>query len=77
MACYFGMVSTRKSEPYTRLAVDSFLKHTPMRAGDEFFLIDNDATLEIAAHPAISLIRNAAPLSAGRARFLRRRVTSI
>jgi len=63
MANYYGMVSTSKSEAYTRLAVDSFLKHTPLSADDEFFLIDNDATLEVRRHPAINLLRNAVPLS--------------
>lgn len=39
----FGMVTTRKSEAYTHLAVQSFFQTTPLNAGDEFVLIDNDS----------------------------------
>lgn len=61
MSRYYGMVSTSKSEVYTRIAVDSFLKHTRLAPGDAFFLIDNDSTLEMAPNPAVNLLRNTAP----------------
>jgi GT2 family glycosyltransferase len=61
MGRYYGMVSTSKSEVYTRIAVDSFLRHTPLPPGDAFFLIDNDSTLEMAPNPAVNLLRNTAP----------------
>ena len=39
----FGMISTAKSREYTFPALQSFFAYTPLKADDEFHLIDNDA----------------------------------
>lgn len=41
----FGMVSTKLSERYTIEALRTFFAATQLRSGDEFLLIDNDASL--------------------------------
>lgn len=62
----FGMTSTRHSRDYTPHALETFFKHTCLESGDEFFLIDNDQSLdaEIATKfGPVTFMRNATPLS--------------
>jgi hypothetical protein len=39
------MVSTKSSKNYTPLAVESFLKHTPLKPNEKLIVIDNDESL--------------------------------
>src|SRR5207302_345884 len=38
----FGMIHCAHSTPYTRLALASFFRHTPLHDGDRVLLLDND-----------------------------------
>ena len=61
----FGMVNTRDSAPYTPYALRSFFEHTPLEAGDRFFLIDNDhscAENDYSKFSRLELIMNQQPL---------------
>ena len=63
---YFSMVTTSYSHDYTRLALSSFLQHTPLCAGDELLLIDNDGDFKPADmpdSPYLRLHRNDTPRS--------------
>lgn len=44
---YYCMTSTQSTEKYTKTAINSFFKNTQLRKQDKFFLIDNDASLEL------------------------------
>jgi GT2 family glycosyltransferase len=61
---FFAMVTTRGSSAYTPRALNSFFANTPLSAGDEFFLIDNDGAYVPGSppHDRINLIRNPTPL---------------
>lgn len=38
----YGMITVKSSSYYTRIALESFFKHTELKTGDAFCLIDND-----------------------------------
>jgi len=61
----YAIISTAKSDHYTDLAVDSFIKNTRLAARDEFYLIDNDNTGKY-NHRNISVINNPEPKSFAR-----------
>lgn len=42
MGIIYSLVSTKKSQTYTTLALESFFKHTKLKNHDEVYLIDND-----------------------------------
>jgi GT2 family glycosyltransferase len=58
----YAMISTRKSEHYTHLALTSFLKYTSLGQNDIFYLIDNDNT-GVYENYKIKLINNNQPQS--------------
>lgn len=61
----FGMVTTGHSHEYTAHALTSFFETTGIGPGDEFWLIDNDGTLEhslTGGLPRVEVITNPAPL---------------
>src|SRR5207248_10955955 len=56
------MVTMTKSASYTVPALDSFFQHTPMREGDRFILLDNDADFDLPERfAAVELVRNDRP----------------
>ncbi|MFN8389994.1 MAG: hypothetical protein U0136_06865 [Bdellovibrionota bacterium] len=62
----FGMISTILSTDYTWYALDTFFRHTPLRAEDRFLLIDNDVGSVDEARlkrdfPAAELLSNPSP----------------
>jgi GT2 family glycosyltransferase len=61
-ATAYVIISTKKSEHYTQLAVDSFLQTTKLHKDDEFYLIDNDNTGKF-NHVNAQVINNSTPLS--------------
>lgn len=38
----YGMITVRSSTEYTKVALDTFFKHTALKPGDKVILIDND-----------------------------------
>jgi GT2 family glycosyltransferase len=62
MTVVFGMVSTRHSLEFTRLAVDSFLRTTSLENGSQFLLLDNDQSAG-EMPPAVTVLRNNSPRS--------------
>jgi hypothetical protein len=58
----YAIISTRKSDHYTGLAIDSFLKNTKLSSNDCFYLVDNDNTGKYADRN-ISVINNPSPQS--------------
>jgi glycosyltransferase involved in cell wall biosynthesis/GT2 family glycosyltransferase len=61
---YYCMVSTRKSQQYTEYALKSFFKNTTLNSQDQFFLIDNDKSLDISTLDfRVNVIFNASPRS--------------
>lgn len=58
----YAMITSKSSDYYTGLAIDSFLKHTKLGSNDQFYLIDNDA---IGTHrdKPINIIVNSHPQS--------------
>ena len=62
MSPVFGMISTRRSATFTALAVESFLRTTPLDAGSELLLIDNDGSID-EAPPGVHLAHNPEPRS--------------
>jgi hypothetical protein len=67
MAKVFGMVTTRASDDYTSVALESFFGHTPMEEADVFLLIDNDGGWSERHQPGadkrIELVLNPQPRS--------------
>ncbi|RIL12151.1 MAG: hypothetical protein DCC75_00965 [Proteobacteria bacterium] len=62
----FGMVSTKDSLEYTKHALDTFARSTPLSAEDRFILIDNDGSYQssgITAPFKLELAVNSSPLS--------------
>jgi len=56
---YYGMVNTTRSSAYTLPALQSFFRHTPLGAGDRFFLFDNDADFELpSGFDRVEVVRN-------------------
>lgn len=39
---YYGIVTVKKTWQYTKVCLESFLKHTKLREQDKFIMIDND-----------------------------------
>jgi GT2 family glycosyltransferase len=59
---YFGMVNTSSSAAYTFPALKSFFRHTPMMAGDRFFLFDNNGDLSLPeTFERVEIVRNPEP----------------
>ncbi|HVB37669.1 MAG TPA: hypothetical protein VND92_03995 [Vicinamibacterales bacterium] len=63
MNVVFGMVSTRHSFALTKVAIDSFLRTTPLGPGDEFLLIDNDRSIVEPLPAGVTLLQNTSPRS--------------
>lgn len=62
----YGMVTTRNSHRYTRYALESFFRTTPLENDELFFLVDNDriADREIGKHyPRVHMLVNDSPRS--------------
>lgn len=63
----FAMVTTKYSERYTWLAIQTFFQFTPLAAEDRFILIDNDGTFDTTAaagrYPRLEFLINAEPKS--------------
>jgi GT2 family glycosyltransferase len=59
---YYCMVSTKNTERYTDLSIDTFFKNTNLKDFDKFFLIDNDGNYQVKNHKnKITLISNSEP----------------
>lgn len=56
----YAMITTEKSNQYTSVAIDSFLKSTRLDKNDEFVLIDNDNE---GIYTTVDVIRNESPKS--------------
>ena len=58
----FGMVTTRPSAQYTVSALSSFFRFSELRDGDQFYLIDNDRSLNLEAvrraYPQVTVVLN-------------------
>lgn len=61
--CLFGMITTRASAEYTGPALNSFFSNTELVNGDEFVLIDNDASYLAPLPPNVSLKPRSQPQS--------------
>jgi len=59
----FAMVSTEPSKKYTPFAIESFLKFTPLRAGEKLILIDNDGSLRTPQTEFLSYSKPSKPRS--------------
>ena len=63
----FAMVSTKYSEQYTWLGLETFFRNTPLQSSDRFLLIDNDASLDRTAictrFPRLEFVSNSQPRS--------------
>jgi GT2 family glycosyltransferase len=63
----FGMVSTQASLDYTAAALATFFQYTPLGPQDEFYLIDNDQSANLAAlkaaFPRVIPVVNIRPFS--------------
>ena len=63
----FGMVSTKASLDYTAEALATFFKYTPLGPQDQFYLLDNDRSINPsalkAAFPGVILVANIRPFS--------------
>jgi len=57
----FVMISTQKSQAFTRPSLDSLLKKTNFRSNDKIIIIDNDGSLQDL--PPSTIIRNQRPRS--------------
>ncbi|MDR3515208.1 MAG: glycosyltransferase [Azospirillaceae bacterium] len=58
----FMMVTTARSTAYTRMALASFLAHTPLGPDDRVILIDNDGAAAPPANGRVELVRNRWPM---------------
>jgi GT2 family glycosyltransferase len=59
---YYCMTSTKSTEKYTELALNSFFKNTELKEQDRFFLIDNDGQYSLTDYQEhITLIANNTP----------------
>ena len=59
---YYCMTSTKNTEQYTDLAIDTFFKYTQLQSQDKFFLIDNDGQYQLKQHSdRITIISNNQP----------------
>lgn len=59
---YYCMTSTKNTEKYTDLAINSFFKNTTLREQDRFFLIDNDGNYQLSNYQEqITVISNNTP----------------
>lgn len=62
MGNLYAMISTKSSNFYTKLAIESFFKNTKLRPSDKFYLIDNDNE-GIYNNLGIDVIKNTQPKS--------------
>lgn len=61
---YYCMINTKRSQEYTKYALESFFKNTTLYSRDQFFLIDNDKSLNISELDSrVNLITNSSPKS--------------
>lgn len=58
----YAMITSKSSDYYTGLAIESFLKYTNLKSNDKFYLIDNDA-IKTHTHRPINIIVNEKPQS--------------
>ena len=61
----YAMFASKSSNFYTRIALESFFKSTPLTISDEFYLIDNDNE-GIYDYPTLKIISNIIPKSFAR-----------